>query len=120
MTEPPNDSAHLESLVRQYSEAALRHGQATEKGDYLTANAAHDELASVYRKIRELGANAQRSLLPLLSDADVGIRLWAASHALEFSPDDGVRVLSELERMPKSFVAFSAKMTLQQWRLGAL
>jgi hypothetical protein len=114
---------HMEdtaSLVKRYADAARRHGEATEIGDHSAANAAHDVISSTYRELRNRGVDAQRALLPLLKDPSVGVRLWAASHALEFSPDDGEPVLSSIESMPQSFNAFSAKMTLQQWRQGNL
>jgi hypothetical protein len=110
----------IEELVRHYAEAATSHGRATEQGDYVKGNAAHEVISSVYRELRRRGPDAQRALLDLLGDPEVGVRCWAASHALEFSPADGERVLSELAGVPKSLVSFSAKMTLKQWRDGKL
>jgi hypothetical protein len=114
------EHSKIESLVRQYVEAARAHGRATEASEYTKANEAHEVIATVYRELRRIGTDAQLALLPLLEDNDVGVRLWASSHALEFSPSDGERVLSALEKMPRSFVGLSAKITLQQWRQGKL
>ncbi len=86
----------------------------------MRANEAHEVIAATYRELRRIGIDAQRALLPLLDDPDAGVRLWASSHALEFSPSDAERVLTVLENMPKSFVGISAKITLQQWRQGKL
>ena len=114
------ENEELESLVRRYMEAARAHGQATEAGDHARANEVHEVIATAYRELRRMGIDSQRALLPLLNDPDVGVRLWASSHALEFSPSDAERALSALESMPNSFVGFSAKITLQQWRQGKL
>jgi hypothetical protein len=110
----------VEALVRRYAEAAGQHGRATEAGDHKKANQAHEAIASVYRELRSRGLEAQRALLVLLDDSEPGVRLWAASHALEFSPADGERVLSSMANVPKSFLSFSADMTLRQWREGTL
>ena len=107
-------------LVRRYADAAAIHGGATERGEHVKGNAAHEVISSVYRELRRRGPDAQRALLDLLGDPDLGVRCWAASHALEFSPLDGERVLSEVASLPKSLAGFSARMTLKQWRDGKL
>lgn len=118
MTEMEGET--IEELVRRYADAAAIHGRATERSDYVKGNAAHEVISSVYRELRRRGPDAQSALLDLLSDPEPGVRCWAASHALEFSPPDGERVLSEIAGVPKSLVSFSARMTLKQWQDGKL
>lgn len=108
------------ALVRQYADAAAAHGRATEVGDYKAANAAHEALASVYRELRRRGVEAQRALLPLLENEDLGVQAWAGAHALEFAPVEGEQALTRISEIPKSLVSFSAKMALRQWREGKL
>jgi len=110
----------IEALVGRYAAAATIHGRATEQSDYEEGNAAHEVISSVYRELRRRGLGAQRALLELLSDPEPGVRSWAASHALEFSPSDGEPMLSELASRPKSLLSFSAKMALKQWQDGKL
>ncbi len=107
-------------LLQRYAASAAAHGRATETGDHKAANAAHESLSAVYRELRRRGTEAQRALLPLLEDRDIGVRAWAGAHALEFSAVDGERVLTQIAEIPKSLVSFSAKMTLRQWREGKL
>ncbi len=108
------------TLVEQYAEAAAAHGRATGTGDYKTANAAHETLASVYRELRRRGMEAQLALLPLLEHEDLGVQAWAGAHALEFAPGEGEQALARISEIPKSLVSFSAKMALRQWRDGKL
>jgi len=60
------------------------------------------------------------ALLPLLQHPDLGVRAWAAAHALEFAAAEGEPVLVATADIPGSLVSFSAKMTLRQWREGTL
>jgi len=108
-----------EALVETYRIAASDHGRASASGDYRAGNRAYKRLALAYRTLRERGPGSQAKLLHLLQDGDVGVQGWAAAHALEFSPAAGEAVLIELTAQP-GHVAFSAKMTLQEWRAGRL
>ena len=105
-------------LVTNYASAAGMHGKATREGNSDLANRSYEELASVYRLLRDEGERER--LLPLLSDADPAVRSWAASHALEFAPEQGVAVLNALASGPPSPERLSAQMTLKEWKKGNL
>jgi len=109
----------LAELIKAYSESAKIQGHATESGNYKAGNKAFDLINAIYAELRHRGAQAQRALLPLLNDPDPGIRLWAASHALDFSPTDGEHVLEDLIPIGK-FLGLCAKTTLEEWRKGQL
>jgi hypothetical protein len=112
-------NAELSELIAAYSEAAQIEGQAIESGDFRTENKASDLLAAIYSELRRRGREAQCALLPLLNERDPGIRLWAASHALDFSPSDGQPVLEALVPIGK-FLGLCAKATLDEWRRSRL
>ena len=111
--------AELNELIRAYSEAAKVQGQATESGDYTTGNKASDLISAIYSELRRRGSDAQSALLPLLREDDPGIRLWAASHAMDFTPNDGEPVLKALIPVGK-FIGLCAKTTLEEWTKGKL
>lgn len=111
--------AELRELLDAYREAAQRHGVATESGDYADGNSAADLIAAIYSELRRRGLEAQKALLPFLGDDDPGVRLWSASHALEFSPSEAEPVLREL--IPVGvFLGLSAETTLREWHAGRL
>jgi Domain of unknown function (DUF2019) len=112
-------TASIDDIVAEYVEAAAKHHEATDAGTSRVTNRAHDRIASAYGELRRRGPDAQRSLLPLLDHENLGVRLWAAAHALEFAPAEGERTLLELEPLP-GFTGFNAGMTLQVWRKGEL
>jgi len=109
--------ANIEELIQTYAQAAAAHGQALAAGNPRSANRAHDKLASAYRELRNRAM--AHLLLPLLGSEDENVRLWAAAHALEFSPEQGEPVLLKLATAPK-LLGMQAKYTLKAWREGTL
>lgn len=107
------------TLLSHYTRAAAEHGKATRAGDYETANRQYEIIAGVCRALRTRGPDAQQELLTLLDDDDADVRLWAATHALEFAPIQGESVLEEIGRSGGT-AAFSAEMTLKEWRKSTL
>lgn len=108
-----------DALVESYRAAADAHAKAIKKGDHVTANESADRIAAIYAELRQRGITHQAKLLGLLSDDSPGVRLWAASHALEFAAPLGQETLEQL-RACKNHIGFSAEMTLKVWRAGAL
>jgi hypothetical protein len=108
-------AASTESLIAEYRQYAARHGSAKTSR---IANAAAEKLAAIYRELRERGERP--SLMPLLGDTDLSVRSWAAAHALEFSPDEGVAVLEALAAAAPGPLRANASMTLREWRAGRL
>jgi hypothetical protein len=104
-------------LVSRYVEAATEHVKASERGDYRRANPQHDIVAAIYRELRRRGEG--EALLPLLAHDEPAVRSWAGAHALEFSPQEGERVLEELAA-EAGVVGLNAQMTLETWRKGEL
>lgn len=112
--------APVDELVDAYEQAAVKYGRATEEGDYKTVNKNADIIIKIYAELRSRGREAQMALLPLLAHEEPGVRCSVGSHSLEFAPEQGEPVLSELALIQKSFVGMSAGMALEQWRKGAL
>jgi len=111
--------ARVERLIESYRSAALAHGEATSSGDHELANRHHDTVAEIYRELRSHGRSVQMALLPLLADPADAVRAWSAAHALEFSPERGEAVLTDLAQGGGGF-AFNARMTLREWQAGRL
>ena len=84
----------------------------------ISVNAAFDQLEPVQLALRDLGQ--ERRILELLDDDSGHVRLWAGFDALYFSPDEGLRVLRELEQMGGRDVGMLAWSTLQEWESGEL
>ncbi|WP_375754550.1 DUF2019 domain-containing protein [Corallococcus exercitus] len=112
--------ASIHELVAAFAKAAELHGQASIEGAHRAANAQYDKLNAAGRELRTRGEDGRSALTGLLQDSNPRVRLWAASHALEFAP-----VLAEAERErlsqgPAGVVRLDAEMTLSEWRSGNL
>lgn len=119
MNQQEVQAATLDQLLAEYVKAASEHGEGSESGDHRRANAAFDVLNVVYAELRRRGPEGQRALLPLLHDKDAGVRLWAASHAPEFSPREGEVALEALKSR-SGLIGFTARITLGEWHAGRL
>ena len=106
-----------EDLLIEYRATVLLHGQATDAGDSRGCNRAHDKLMRLQRVLRDRGDEYQRGILALLDDEDPHVRVWAASDALAFAPDEAVRVLREVASS-RGLASLNARMTLQLWDAG--
>lgn len=120
MTSKQLKKADIHTLITWYAAAAAAHGTASATGDYRTANKQWAIITSVYRELRSRGRDAQLALLELVSSPDDYVRSWAAAHALEFAPEVGEPVLTELANRPRGLASFTAEMTLKEWRAGKL
>ncbi len=106
-------------IVARYRSAASEHGRHSASGDHEKANALAESLAAAYRELRRRGAGSQRLLLRLLDDEDASVRAWVGAHALEFASKIGEATLEDLAE-GDSLAAFTARMTLREWRQGRL
>lgn len=106
-------------LLDIYVEAAITHGQSTLSGDKGANHKAYDVITGVYCELRKRGDQSISALLSLLDHEDRSVGTWAASHVLEFAPEQGELAL---ERIAKTggLLAFNAEMTLSEWRKGNL
>ena len=111
-----NSRKSIEELVTEYTKYASQHGKATEQGDYKEANKAHDKLIKIYQQIKEQGNLVHPMFKNMLHSSDPSVRSWAASHSLAISPKEAEAVLTDIGKIPNSLVAFSAIITLEEWK----
>jgi hypothetical protein len=106
-----------DSALKHFREAATRHAEATEEGDFRTANKAYRELTVVRTFLQE--QEAMESLALLLRDEPEGVTIWAATFLLPIMEKDAVATLEAIAAQPGSR-RFDAEMTLREWKAGRL
>jgi len=106
-------------LLTAYKTAASFHMKAVKSGDFEAGNRQYKIIENCYRELRSRGEESQKKLLGLLDSSDDGVRVWSASHALEFSPDIAQDVLQELE-LKNDLIGLTAHYTLKEWQKGSL
>jgi hypothetical protein len=112
-------SANVELLLDEYATAAISHQNATDAGDYKTANKAANALSSLYLELKRRGEGDRRLLIRLIDNEHPAVRLWAASHCLDFAPREAEVTLRTLMELGQ-FIGFTAETTLREWHAGRL
>jgi hypothetical protein len=105
-------------LLDKYIKNAILNGDCTERGDYKKVNESYHKIESLYKKMKEVDSDLT-FLRPLLKYDNGSVRLWSATYLLPLRTKEAEKVLEELSKK-NGFVAFDAKMTLQEWKKGNL
>jgi len=109
-------SATEVEIAERYRELALEWASLR---DYpKKANILFKKHHAYFKEIRGL-PQGQRALRSLLDDAEVPVRLLAATHSLSFAATEAEGVLRQLER-GEDVYAMDAKYTLISYRAGNL
>ncbi|WP_025839699.1 hypothetical protein [Prevotella scopos] len=64
----------IETAYRKFEEAAIKHAEATETGNYTQANKSYQVIAKSARYLKE--TNSIKQLSKLLDSESVGVRIW--------------------------------------------
>ncbi|MFB1483776.1 DUF2019 domain-containing protein [Corallococcus sp. RDP092CA] len=120
MKHESSKQASVSELVAAYVKAAELHWQATVKGAHKSANAQYERLSAARRELRDRGEDGRSALTELLQHSNSNVRLWAASHVLEFAPALAEAELERLAQGPAGAMRLDAEMTLSEWRAGNL
>jgi hypothetical protein len=105
-----------EDLVEAYLNAAIRQSEAHSAR---VANRNAKRLLQIAGEIRRRGPVAQTKLLALLEHRNVNVRLWAATHSLDFASEQAEFVLRVLAK-EREFIGLNAQITLELWKKGTL
>ena len=97
--------------------AATAQVAATECGDYKKGNNTFDRVIHFLKYLKGLGKMID--LEALLSDSNVGVRMFATYGLLPTSPKIAVPVLKEISQR-KDIHSLTAKATLEQWEQDTL
>ena len=108
---------YISKALTDFRLAAATQVAATECGDYKKGNNAFDWIIQILKYLKELGK--MNELEALLSDSNVGVRMFAAYGLLSTSPKIAVPVLKEILQR-EDIHSLTAKMTLEQWEQNTL
>ena len=100
-----------------FQEAATKQAEATENGDYKTANKNYDKIIDIMDYLKR--ENSVDRLHDFLSASSVGVRIWAAYYLLPTHEKESVKVLGEIEK-GEGIHSLTAETTLSEWRKGNL
>jgi hypothetical protein len=105
------------TAILRFEEAATKHAEATEQGDYKTANKNYAVIVKAITFLKE--QDEVQKLSELLNHSSAGVRMWAATYLLPVSESEGLRVLKQIEE-ETGIHSFTAKITISEWGKGNL
>ena len=112
----PTPSAHVAAMLSDYEASAIAWDAA--QSDAREANRLFDHLQALRSELSK-EEEGRRGIIALMEHPNVGVRLTAGAHSLEWAPTDAVEALEEVERGP-GLHGVSAKYTLKAFREGKL
>lgn len=102
---------------RKFEEAAIKHAEATETGNYAQANKNYQVIAKSARYLKE--TNSLKQLSKLLDSESVGARMWAATYLLPIVECNAMQILQSIAS-GNNIHSLTAKMTIDEWEKGTL
>lgn len=108
---------NISKALTDFRLTAAAQAAATECGDYKKGNNAFDRVIHILKYLKGLGK--MNELEALLSDSNVGVRMFAAYGLLPISPKIAVPILKEISQR-EDLHSLTAKATLEQWEQDTL
>ena len=108
----------LDDMIALYRETAILYGNSQEQGNAARCNAASDKLDDLRASLRREYPDWRDKIRALLDDENRLVRWCAAVDALDFAPDEGLRVLRTVASGPRGMVRFDAEMVIEEWEAG--
>lgn len=108
---------NISKALTDFRLAAATQVVATESGDYKKGNKAFERIIQILKYLKGLGK--MNELEALLSDSNVGVRMFAAYGLLSTFPKIAVPVLKEISQR-EDIHSLTAKATLEHWEQGTL
>jgi hypothetical protein len=109
---------NIEAAINAITKSSIIHAQATEKGDYKTANKNYHIIKDAIDYAKANGGSKQIS--ELLEGEEVSVKVWVASFLLKEGETKSIRILEEIASKSIPLHSFNARMVLQEWKQGKI
>ena len=108
---------NIDKALYTFKTLATTQVAATENGNYKKGNKAFKQIIQIIKYLKGLGR--VNELEALLSDSNVGVRMFAAYALLQTSPDVTVPILKDIAQR-EDIHSLTASTTLEQWESNTL
>ena len=108
---------NINTALKLFEEASIKQAEATEQGDYKTANKYYDIIIAAATFLKS--EKAIDNLMPFLYNPSIGVRLWAACYLLSTHAEEGIKILEEIAKT-SGIHSLTAETTLSEWKKGNL
>ena len=107
----------IKGALKIFEESAQKHQEATDVGDYKTANKNYDSIIIAVKYLKE--HNLIDDLLPYLNSQSIAVKLWASTFLLPYHESDAISALKDLIKV-KGIISLDAETVLVEWERGNL
>jgi len=108
---------NINTALEKFKDAAAKHTEATEQGDYKTANKCYGVIAKAVLFLKE--QNEIQQLSVFLNHNSIGVCVWAATYLLPVKEREATQLLEQIAG-GTGIHSFTANTTLREWRRGNL
>lgn len=106
-----------EKTLKKFEDAAVKHAEATESGNYNMANRCYRVIADSARCLKE--TNKLELLSNFLRHESVGVRMWAATYLLPICQHEAIHTLQAIAERD-DIHSLTARTTIDEWVKGNL
>jgi hypothetical protein len=108
----------IPQLIENYKKSTMDYYSACDAENFAKQKSTGSRVNQIVQRLDSYGAEGRLALIPLLDDADQGIRTFAAADLLKVIPDRAIAVLKEIEKGPTYFPRLSAGSFLDSYTKG--
>jgi hypothetical protein len=112
-----NKMENIEIALNIFLESSAKQAEATENGDYKTANKYYDKIIKSANLIKS--QNAISNFVDYISNPNVGVRLWSAYFLLPIYEREALKVLKDIVKT-NGIHSLTAEATIKEWKKGNL
>jgi hypothetical protein len=105
-------------LVEQLKQSAVAYYSACDNEDFKKQKIEVNRGFAIVEALDRYGIEGRLAMIPLLGDADQGIRVVAAAFLLKVSPDQAIATLKEIRESPTFFERIDAGDFLDLYAAG--
>ncbi len=107
----------IATAILKFEEASTKHADATEQGDYKTANKNYVIIVKAVTFLKE--HDEIEKLSELLSHSSDGVKGWAATYLLPVKEPEAMKALEEIAK-ESDIRSLAAETTISEWKKGNL
>jgi hypothetical protein len=108
----------IHDLVEQFKLSTIAYFEACDEEKFKKQKAEVDRTNAIIEALDFFGGDGRLALIPLLDDADQGIRVGAAAYLLKVMPERAIAVLEEIRKGSTIFPRLTAGEVLDSYTTG--
>ena len=110
----------MKTLIDQYIELAIKHGDCILEGDSLNGNKLHSDIMNAAKQILLKAKDLHPKFFATLKHENDSVKLWTATILLKTMEAESMAVLRQIAETNTSIHSLTAATTVDSWQKGML